>query len=98
MKMYFEEENDMKTITMNDIKKMWMNAPEKEYVIEFYCYKKGLESDDLSEDDKNKIYAELYPVSSFLRDYCMTIFYYEGCEPDDEVREIYEQILTDEFI
>lgn len=89
---------NMKKITMNDIKKMWLNAPEKESVIEFYCYKNGLESDKIREDDKKKIYAELYPISSFLRDYCETIFYYGGCEPDEEVKELYEQILMDELI
>lgn len=83
---------------MSEIKKIWLDAPEKDSIIEAYCYKNGLKSDDLSEKDKNKIYSELYPVSSFLRDYCETILYYEGCEPDAEVRELFEQILTDEFI
>ena len=88
----------MKTITMDDIKELWLNAPEKESVIEFYCYKNGLESDKISEGDKNKIYAELCPVSSFIRDYYKDMFYYGGCEPDEEVRDLLDQILMDEFI
>lgn len=88
----------MKTITMNDIKKMWLDAPEKDSLIEFYCYKNGLESNKISEGDKNKIYSELYPVSSFIRDYYETMFYYGGCEPDNEVKELYEQSLIEEFI
>lgn len=88
----------MKTITMSDIKKMWLDAPEKESVVEFFCFKNGLESDKISEEDKDKIYSELYPIESFIKDYYKDMFYYGGCEPDKEVREIYEQIVKDEFI
>lgn len=96
--MNFDGMNDMKKITMDDIKKMWLDAPEKESVVEFYCYKNGIKSDKISAVDKNKIYSELYPVSSFIMDYYKDMFYYGGFEPDDEVREIYEQTMTDEFI
>lgn len=98
MKMNFEGVKNMKKITMDDIKELWLNAPEKESVIEFYCYKNGLESDKISEEDKNKIYSELYPVASFLRDYCETMFYYGGFEPDEEVRDLLDQILLEELI
>lgn len=87
----------MKIITMDDIKKMWMDAPEKESVVEFYCYKNNLESDKISEDDKNKIYSELYPIEFYIMEYYDTMFYYGECEPDDEVREIYDQMLEELF-
>lgn len=82
---------DMKIMHMSDIEKLWLDAPEKESIIEFYCYKKGLESDKISEEDKNTIYAELYPISSFLEDYYETIFYYGGCEPDEDVKSLYKK-------
>lgn len=81
----------MRKVTMTDIKKMWLDAPEKESVIEFYCYKNGIKFDDLNEDEKNKIYAELYPISSFIRDYYETMFYYGGCEPDEDVENLYKK-------
>lgn len=87
-----------KKITMDDIKNLWLEAPEKKYVIEFYCYKNGLEQSDLSEDDKDKIYSEFYPIDSYVRDYCDNIFHYEGCEVDEELQEMYDQILLEEMI
>lgn len=75
----------MKNITFDDVKKMWMDSPEKESIIEFYCYKNGLKSDKIIEDDKNKIYAELYPLESFIRDY-MDTFLFCGEVLDDEVK------------
>lgn len=87
----------MKTITVDDIKKMWIDAPERDSIIEFYCYKKGLKSDQISDEDKNKIYSELYSIESFIRDYYKDIFYYGKCEPDEEVSKIYEQIFIEEL-
>lgn len=82
----------MKKITMDEIKKFWLDAPEKDSIIEFYCYKTGLKSDDLSEEDKIKIYSELYPIESFIRDYYETMFYYGGCAPDEDVESLYNSI------
>lgn len=81
----------MKKITMSEIKKMWKDSPDKFYVVYDYCKEHDLDYTSLSEEDEMDIYEELYPISAFLKDYYENIFYGDDCEPDEEVRDVYER-------